>query len=250
VRAFLARTRASLIGLTVIAVLSLVGTAVANRAIRDNTINTRDIKDNQVNSLDVRDGSLTTRDIRDNQVNTRDLRDGAIRGVDIHDGTVGLAKLSPGAASEAAATTLVDPRSHGQDDDASWALGPAAITEVASSASDPLPTATSGQAWRDIVLDPGAYLVQTSGYASSGGKKGAEGVAARLFFAGKPLADGTGYGLFPVSATQLPTPTSFSTIVLVPAGEASNRHLTERVAAVGEAATFTDDIAITAVNPK
>ena len=49
-RRFLMATRSSLPAIVVAAVLSIVGTALANGAIRNNTINTRDIKDNQVNS--------------------------------------------------------------------------------------------------------------------------------------------------------------------------------------------------------
>jgi hypothetical protein len=225
----LTRARPSVIGLALIAVLSLAGTAIANRAIRDNTINTRDIKDNQVN--------------------TRDLRDGAIRGVDIHAGSVGISSLAPDVAAEVGTATLFDPRAHRQDDDLSWARGPAAISESVSPSSDPLPGPTSGQAWRDVILDPGTYLVETTGYASEGAS-GSEGVATRLFLGGKPLAGGVGYGLAPLSSGPLPSPSSSSAVIDVPAGDATARQLVERVVGVGGAATFADDFVVLKVSPR
>jgi hypothetical protein len=249
VKSFLNRARPTVLGLAVIAVLSLAGTAFANRSIRDNTINTRDIKDNQVNSRDIRDNSITTRDIRDNQVNTSDVRDGAIRGIDVHDGSIGIADLSSEVVSLAATATLVDPRAQQQSGYASWAKGPVALTDLAASAADPLPSPSSGQAWRDIVLEPGTYLVLGSAAAGEGASA-AEGVATRLFLDGKPLADGTGYTMVPVSTTALATPTTSTTVVSVPPGDASARHLIERVAAVGGVAKLSDDLAVVALTPR
>jgi hypothetical protein len=249
-RRLFARARPSVIGLAAIAVLSLVGSAVANQAIRDNSINTRDIKDNQVNTRDLRNGTITTRDVRDNQINTRDLRDGALRGVDIHDGSIERADLSSEVSGLLGAGSLYDPRAHGEDNNLSWAKGPAAISAVVpKGTADPLPSVFHGQAWRVVVLDPGTYVVQTTAYASDA-VAGSEGVASRLFFAGKPLVDGTGYGLAPATGGPLSTPASMSTVLEVPAGQPAARQLVERVAAVGGVSTFRDDFLIAKVAPR
>lgn len=246
-RRLFVRARPSVIGLPVIAVLSLVGSAVANQAIRDNSINTRDIRDNQVNTRDLRNGTITTRDIRDNQINTRDLRDGALWGVDIHDGSVDRADLSGEVAAQLGTGNLFDPRAHGQDDNASWARGPTVISTVVPKATpDPLPSVSSGEGWRDVVLDPGTYVIETTAYASDGSAE-AEGIASRLFFAGKPFVDGTGYGLAPASSGPLSAPSSTSTVLEVPAGEPAARQLVERVVALGGASSFRDDFLIARV---
>jgi hypothetical protein len=190
-RRLLTVARPSVLAVTIAVVLSLVGSALANRAIRDNTVNTRDIKDNQVNTRDIRNGTITTRDIRDNQVNTRDIRDGSIRGSDVHPGSLGASDLDSSTAALIGTTTLLDPRAHDQDSNGdgtvdnpsgtvaghacclSWSQGPTELSDVAGSATEPIPNASSGHTWRDVVLDPGAYVIETTAYAE-GAATGAE----------------------------------------------------------------------------
>ncbi len=234
-RKLLGGARPHVLTIAIVAVLSIAGIAAANRSIRDNTINTRDIKDNQVNSKDVRNGSLTTRDIRDNQVNTRDVRDGALRGSDVHDGSLGLEDLSAAAVDYAGTATLFDPRAHDQDSDGngavddpsgtvpghvcclSWAQGPALIDPVTAPSSDPIPSLNDGRGWRSVVLDPGAYVIQSTGYAEKAGEATA-GVASRLFLGGKPLSDAGGYAFFPASTSGLPLSVSHTTAIEVGGG--------------------------------
>jgi hypothetical protein len=246
------------------AVLSVAGIATANRAIRDNTINSRDIKNNQVNTRDLRDGSITTRDIRDNQINTRDLRDGALRGADVHDGSLGIEELDPNAVAYAGRSALFDPRSHDQDSDGngavdnpegtvpghvcclSWALGPKQIDEVVPPSADPIPTAADGREWRSVTLDPGAYVVQTSGYAQ--GPAPSEGVASRLFLGGKPLAGG--YGFRPASSSAMPVTQSQTTAFEVAPGAPGERRLTNRIVSIAGVASFADNLLIWEVTPR
>ncbi len=241
----LATIRPSLLALVAIAAISLAGTALANRAIRDNSINTRDIKDNQVNSRDVRNNSLTTRDIRDNQVNTRDLRDGALRGVDVHDGSLGLADLEPGAVAELGRARLFDPRAHGVGGTCclSWPQGPSEIGEVAASASDPIPNPGSGRAWREIVLDPGAYAIEANAYAQAAAA-GSEAAVTRFFLGGHPVGLGGGYSYLPAESGPIPVPHSASIYVEVPNGSADRRRLVERVASLAAAARLADELLI------
>lgn len=259
-RRLLTKTRPTVTGIAVVAVLSLVGTATANRMIRDGSINTRDIKDNQVNTRDLRNNSITTRDIRDNQVNTRDLRDGAIRGVDVHDGSLEPRDLEPATAALLGTATLIDPRAHDQDPGSdggvaghacciSWTTGPAQVSEVASSAANPIPGAGSGQAWRSVVLEPGAYVLQSTAYADKG-EAGAEGVATRLFLGGSPLIDGGGYSFVPVSSSGLPEARSTSTAIEVPAGSPAQRQLVERAISLGNSVKLADNFLIWKVTPR
>lgn len=249
-RKFLAGSRTTVIGIAVVAVLSVAGIATANRAIRDGTVNTRDIKDNQVNTRDIRNNTVTTRDIRDNQINTRDLRDGAIRGVDVRDGSIELADLSAEAATLAGSATLFDPRAHGASGCClSWARGPEEITAVVPASGDPIPDQSSGQAWRSAVLDPGTYLVQTSGTASAVAT-GAEGAATRLFLAGKPVGEGGSYAFFPVSATALPEQRSSATVVEVGNGDPGQRTLAQRAVSLGASARLADNLLVWRVTPR
>ncbi len=248
-RRLLSRNRTSLIGIALVAVLALVATATANRMIRDNTINSRDIRDNQVNTRDLRDGSITTRDIRDNQINSRDLRDGSIHGVDIGDGSIEAQDLSAGVASGLATTTLFDPRAHNTGACClDWQLGPTAVGQVAPSASDPLPSTTSGDGWRSAVLEPGAYVVQTTAYVEKGAAE-AKGVATRLFLGGNPVGVGGGYSFVPVSGSGLPETRTTSTAIQVPQGTPGQRELTERVISLGAAAKLSDNLLIWKVSP-
>jgi hypothetical protein len=253
--------------LAAVALISLAGVAMANRSIRDNTVNTRDIKDNQVNTRDVRNGSLTTRDIRDNQVNTRDLRDGAIRGVDIHDGSVELEDLGAGALALAGTATLLDPRAHDQDSDGngvvdnpqgsipghvcclSWQQGPAEVSESVASSANPIPGPGAGRAWRTVTLDPGAYVLQTTGHAEKpAGATG--GIASRLFLGGKPLDDAGGYSSYPAAEAGLPVSVSHATAFEVGQGPAADRQLTQRVVSLDAPASFSDNLLIWEVTPR
>lgn len=247
---FIARSRTTIAGLALIAVLSIAGIATANRMIPDGTINTRDIKDNQVNTRDIRNGTITTRDIRDNQVNTRDLRDGAIRGVDVHDGTLELADLSPEVGAIAGTATLFDPRAHGASGCClSWARGPETIGGAIPASADPLPNQGSGQAWREAVLDPGTYLLQTTGTARKAAA-GSEGIATRIFLGGQPVGDGGGYVFFPVSEGGLPDAESSATVIVVGAGEPARRQLTQRVVSLGGDTSFNDNLLVWKVTPR
>ena len=249
-RNLFARARPSIVGIALVAVLSIAGIATANRTIRDNTVNTRDIKDNQVNTKDLRNGSITTRDLRDNQVNTRDLRDGAIRGVDVRDGSLELADLSAEANSLAGSAVLFDPRTHGTGACClSWPRGPETIAAAVAASADPLPGASDGQAWRSAVLDPGTYLVQTTGSAAKAGA-GAEAAATRLFIGGQPAGDGGGYAFFPVSETGFPVSYSTATAIEVGAGSEDQRRLVQRVVSLGGAASLRDNLLIWRVTPR
>jgi hypothetical protein len=265
-RRLLLAARPSLLAITVAAVLSIVGSALANQAIRDNTINTRDIKDNQVNTRDIRNGTITTRDIRDNQVNTRDIRDGSIRGVDVHPGALDVSDLDSSTAALVGTATLLDPRAHDQDNNGdgavdnpsgtvaghacclSWSQGPTELSEVAASASDPIPSTTSGHAWRDVVLDPGAYVIETTAYAEGVGAD-AEAAVTRLFLGGTPLGEHGGYdfvpaaGGFPISYTQ-------TTAFEVSSGSVDQRRLLERATSIGGTTKLGDDFLILRVTPR
>jgi hypothetical protein len=263
----LTRARPNLPTIAVVALLSLAGIATANRAIRDNTINSRDIKDNQVNTRDVRNNSLTTRDVRDNQINTRDLRNGAIRGVDVHDGSLSTADLSPAAAAYAGSAVLFDPRAHDQDSDGNgvpddpkgtvpghvccltWKQGPVEVDDVVPVSADPLPGAASGRNWRSVTLDPGAYVVQTTGYAREAGAA-TDGVASRLFLGGHALPDGATYPMYPVSPGGLPVSHSHSTAIEVGEGTPAERKLVQRVTAIEGKAEFSDNMLIWEVTPR
>lgn len=241
--------RPSVLAIAAVAVLSLVGSAAANRAIRDNSINTRDIKNNQVNTRDLRNNTITTRDIRDNQVNTRDLRDSAIRGVDVHDGALEAVDMSSSVTSLLGAATLVDPRAH--DTGAcclSWAQGPTAVTEVGNG-GDPLPKADSGRAWRSIVLEPGDYVVQQTLVAQPSAK-GARAGATRLFLGGAPLRALGGYAFATVEPDGLPVPHSTATAIEVGNGSADQRRLSQRAISIGAAANLSDELLIWKVVPR
>jgi hypothetical protein len=227
---FIARSRTTIVGLALIAVLSIAGIAAANRMIPDGTINTRDIKDNQVN--------------------TRDLRNGAIRGVDVHDGTLGLADLSPELAAATATATLFDPRAHGAGGCClSWARGPETLGGAIPASSDPLPNQGSGQSWREAVLDPGTYLLQTTGTARKAGT-GSEGIATRIFLGGQPVGDGGGYVFFPVSEGGLPDSESSATVIEVGTGEPAQRQLAQRAVALGGDTSFNDNLLVWKVTPR
>lgn len=266
-RRLLTSASPSLAAIVVVALLSIVGSALANRAIRDNTVNTRDIKDNQVNTRDIRNGTITTRDIRDNQVNTRDIRDGSIRGVDVHPGSLGASDLDSSAAALIGTATLLDPRAHDQDSNGdgavdnpsgtvaghacclAWSQGPTELSEVAGPAADPIPSATSGRAWRDVVLDPGAYLVETTAYAEKAGE-GAEAAVTRLFLGGVPLGGQSGYDFVPVPAGSFPVSHAEATALEVPSGSPDQRRLVERAGSIGGATKLGDNFMIVKVTPR
>lgn len=249
-RSLLRRARPGIVGIALVAVLSIAGIATANRSIRDNTINTRDIKDNQVNTKDLRNGSITTRDLRDNQVNTRDLRDGSIRGVDVHDGSLELADLSAEAAAVAGSAVLFDPRSHGTGSCCpSWPRGPEAVEPDVPPSADPIPNTSSGLAWRSAVLDPGTYLVQTTGTASKAAG-GAEAAATRLFLGGQPAGDGGGYAFFPVSEAGFPVSQSTATVIEVGNGNDDQRRLEQRAISLGGDASLRDNLLVWRVTPR
>jgi hypothetical protein len=274
----LAQARPSILGIAAVALLSLVASAMANRAIRDNTINTRDIKDNQVNTRDLRNNSANSRDIRDNQVNTRDIRNGSVSTIDLRDGSVTSkavrdGSLAPGDLSEetvalAQTSTVFDPRRHDQDDNGdgavdnpagavpghacclSWSQGPTLVPNVAVSASDPVPSPSSGQDWRSVVLDPGAYVLQTTAYAEQV-EAGGEAIATRLFLGGQPVADGAGgYALIPASSSQIPAPSSRSVAIEVPVGTAAQRQLIQRAVSIGAPVRFADNFLILKTTPR
>ncbi len=267
-RRLLTGARPHVITIAIVAVISVAGIATANQAIRNNTVNTRDIKDNQVNTRDLRNNSLTTRDIRDNQVNTRDLRDGALRGVDVHDGSLGLEKMSPAAIEYAGTASLLDPRAHDQDSDGngavdnpagsvaghacciSWSQGPTNVEQSTPSSADPIPNVGSGRQWRSVVLDPGSYVVESSGSAEEGGVATA-GIASRLFLGGKPLRDGDGYTSYPAGAAAgLPPTVSRTTVIEVGEGSAVDRQLIQRVTSLEGEARFSDNLLIWEVTPR
>lgn len=266
-RRFLMTTKSSLPAIVVAAVLSIVGTALANGAIRNNTINTRDIKDNQVNARDIRNGSITTRDIRDNQVNTRDVRDGSIRGVDVHSGSLDASDLDSASAALLGAATLLDPRAHDQDRNGdgavdnpsgtvaghacclSWSQGPTELSEASGSASDPIPSAGSGRPWRDAVLEPGAYVVETTASAEEAGS-GSEAAVTRLFLGGAPVGGQRGYGYVPVAAGGLPASHTQTTAFEVPPGSVDQRRLVERAASLGGPTRLEDDFLVLKVAPR
>lgn len=265
-RDLLSRARPSLLTITAVAVISLAGIATANRAIRNNSINTRDIKDNQVNTKDLRNNSLTTRDVHNNQINTRDLRDGAIRGVDVHDGSLGIEELTPSAARYAGTANLFDPRSHDQDSDGNgtvddpggtvpghvccltWKQGPIVVTDISASSPDPIPTVTSGDYWRSVILDPGAYVIQTTGSALEVDGS-TDGVATRLFLGGHPLPDGASYALYPDTPGGLPVSHTNTTAIEVGAGSPADRQLVQRISSIEGKSRFSDNMLIWEVTP-
>ncbi len=266
-RSLLTRARPKVLTISVVALLSLAGIATANRSIRNNTINTRDIKDNQVNSKDVRNGSLTTRDVHDNQINTRDVRNGAIRGIDVHDGSLSLKDLEPSAAAYAGTATLFDPRAHDQDSDGNgavdnpegsvpghvccltWAQGPVQIDEVAGASPTPIPSPGAGRYWRSVVLDPGAYVIQTTGYSQEVDAS-TEGVASRLFLGGHALPDGATYSFFPDSPSGLPVSYTRTTAIEVGKGSPPQRQLVQRVVSIAGRAKLSDNMLIWKVTPR
>jgi|GEM_PF-2573095 len=266
-RRLLTAARPSVLAVTIAVVLSLVGSALANRAIRDNTVNTRDIKDNQVNTRDIRNNAITTRDIRDNQVNTRDIRDGSIRGSDVHPGSLGASDLDSSTTALIGTTTLLDPRAHDQDGNGdgavdnpsgtvaghacclSWSQGPTELSEVAGSASDPIPNASSGHAWRDVVLDPGAYVIETTAYAEAAAG-GAEAAVTRLFLGGAPVGERGGYDFVPVPAGGFPVSHTEATALEVPSGSPDQRRLVERATSIGGATKLGDDFLVLKAAPR
>jgi hypothetical protein len=248
-RSFLLRARPTVVGITVVAVLSIAGIATANRAIPDNSINTRDIKDNQVNTRDLRNGTITTRDVRDNQINTKDLRDGAIRGVDVHDGAIEPVDLSAETNALLNAGVLFDARAHGGSCCLSWPRGPQAIAAAVPSSADPIPKSGDGEAWRTAVLDPGTYLVQTTGQARKAGN-GAEAAATRLFVGGQPAGDGGGYVFFPVSESAYPVSHSSATVIEVGNGNEDQRRLVQRVISLGGPVSLNDNLLVSKVTPR
>lgn len=247
---FFTRTRPTIVGIALVAILSIAGIATANRAIRDNTITTRDIKNNQVNTRDLRDGTITTRDLRDNQVNTRDLRDSAVRGQDVRDGSLELADLSAEASALAGSATLFDPRAHGASGCClSWARGPETIAATVAPTDDPLPGPGDGSAWRSAVLDPGTYVVQTTGRAGKVGAA-AEAAATRLFLGGRPAGDGGGYVFFPISAAGYPVSQSSATVIQVEPGTEAQRQLVQRAISLGDPASLSDNLLIWRATPR
>lgn len=249
-KSFLSKARPSVAGIALVAILSIAGIATANKAIRDGSINTRDIKDNQVNTRDLRNGTITTRDVRDNQINTRDLRDGSVRGIDVRDGSIELTDLSPKANALAGSAALFDPRAHGASGCClSWARGPETIAETAPAGPDPIPDAGSGLAWRSAVLDPGTYVVQTTGQASKAGPA-TVAAATRLFLGGQPLGDGGGYLFYPVSEAGFPVSQSSATVIEVGAGSEDQRRLMQRAVSLGDHAGFSDNLLVWSVTPR
>lgn len=249
-KSFLSKARPSIAGIALVAILSIAGIATANKTIRDGSINTRDIKDNQVNTRDLRNGTITTRDVRDNQLNTHDVRDGAIRGIDVHDGSIELADLSAEAGSLTGTATLFDPRAHGAGGCClSWARGPETVAAAVPGSGDPIPGSGDGQGWRSAVLDPGTYIVQTTGQAAKTGAA-AEGAATRLFLGGQPTGDRGGYVFFPVSAGSFPLAQSSSTVIQVSAGTDAQRQLVQRAISLGDPASLEDNLLIWKVTPR
>jgi len=266
-RRLLTRARPSVLTIAVVALLSLAGVATANRAIRNNSINTRDIKDNQVNTRDLRNNSLNTRDVRNNQINTRDVRNGALRGEDVHDGSLSMEDLSPSAVAYAGTAVLFDPRAHDQDSDGNgavdnpagtvpghvcclpWNQGPSQIDAVSSPSPDPIPNLNAGQQWRSVTLEPGSYVIQSTGYSTESAVA-TEGVAGRLFLGGRALADGAGYAFFPASSSGLPASSSHTTAIEVGDGSAADRQLVQRVASIEGKAEFGDNMLIWEVTPR
>lgn len=248
-RSFLVRARPSVVGIALVAILSIAGIATANRSIPDNTINTRDIKDNQVNTKDLRNGTITTRDVRDNQINTKDLRDSSIRGIDVRDGSIEPIDLSAEANALAAAGVLLDARAHGGSCCLSWPRGPQAIAAAVPSSADPIPNAGSGEAWRSAVLDPGTYLVQTTGQARKADGD-TEAAATRLFLGGQPAGDGGGYVFFPVSESSFPISHTSATVIEVGAGNEDQRRLVQRAISLGGPASLNDNLLVWRVAPR
>ena len=188
--------------------------------------------DNQVNTRDLRNGTITTRDVRDNQLNTKDLRDGAIRGVDVHDGAIEPVDLSAEANALLNAGVLFDARAHGGSCCISWPRGSQAIAAAVPSSADPIPKSTDGEAWRTAILDPGTYLVQTTGQARKAG------------------GDGGGYVFFPVSESAYPVSHSSATVVEVGNGNEDQRRLVQRAISLGGPVSLNDNLLVRKVTPR
>ena len=99
-----------------------------------------------------------------------------------------------------------------------------------------------------MALDPGGYVIQSTGYAQEGSAASA-GVASRLFLGGRPIP-GIGYAFFPAGASALPTSHSHTTAIEVAAGTPAERQLTQRVVSIEGRAMFSDNLLIWEVSPR
>ena len=96
-----------------------------------------------------------------------------------------------------------------------------ALDGLAADADDPIPTVEDGTAWRQIQLDPGAYVLQATSATTAG-----PGVAtaSRFFLDGEPVGDFGGYAHTPVATDG--TTHSHATVIVV---EGEPRTLVQRV---------------------
>jgi hypothetical protein len=119
----------------------------------------------------------------------------------------------------------------------SWVRGPTEITEPAGTAPNFIATPEDGRFWREITLQPGFYLLQST--AATTGGTGTHTVS-RIFVGGVPITDSNGYTFIPKSAS-FPEGTTTQTVIEV-SGEP--KKLVQRVAAIGGPVEYADNFTI------
>ncbi|HVX80397.1 MAG TPA: hypothetical protein VHB23_03400 [Devosiaceae bacterium] len=119
----------------------------------------------------------------------------------------------------------------------SWVRGPAEVTEPAGSPPNFIPTPEDGRFWREITLQPGFYLLQST--AATVGGAGTHTVS-RIFVGGVPVTDSNGYTFIPKSPG-LPEGTTTQTVIEVSGGP---QKMVQRVAAIGGPVEYADNFTI------
>lgn len=255
IRRLRARFNPWTVAILLVAVLGLVGSATAAR----NLINGGRIRPNTITSRQVRNRTLGVNDLSRRAVSRLRGNRGprGFRGPQGPHGPHGNAGPqgdrgptgSPGPVGPqgppgpqgAPGLTFIDPLNNpavvGSVCCTSWVRGPVEITEPAGAAPNFIATPEDGRFWREITLQPGFYLLQST--AATTGGTGTHTVS-RIFVGGVPITDSNGYTFIPKSAS-FPEGTTTQTVIEV---KGEPQKLVQRVAAIGGPVEYADNFTI------
>lgn len=240
------------VAILLVAVLGLMGSAAAAR----NFINGNRIRPNTITSRQVRNRSLGLHDLSRQAVSRLRGNRGphgaqGPHGPQGHRGPAG-PKGDRGPAGNTGPTgppgpqgspglTFINPVNNpavtGGVGFTSWVRGPTEITEPAGAAPDFIATPEDGRFWREITLQPGFYLLQST--AATTGGTGTHAVS-RIFVGGVPITDSNGYTFIPKSGS-FPEGVTTQTVVEVGGGP---QQLVQRIAAIGGPVEYADNFTI------
>lgn len=234
-----------------VAVLGLMGTAAAR-----NFINGNRIRPNTITSRQVRNRSLGVHDLSRRAVSRLRGNRGprgapgphGPHGPQGHHGPAGpkgergpAGSTGPAGPQGPPGLTFINPVNNpavaGAVGFPSWVRGPTEITELAGTAPNFIPTPEDGRFWREITLQPGFYLLQST--AATIGGTGTHAVS-RIFVGGVPVTDSNGYTFIPKSGP-FPEGTTTQTVIEVSGGP---QKLVQRVAAIGGPVEYADNFTI------